>query len=202
MPNFQNAKIYTIRSHHSDEVYKDYRCYQNRKHTNVTSFKILEYGDAYIELLEEFPCGNKQQLLAREGHHIRSMECVNRCVAGRTKQQWRQDNKVEIAAYGKQRYQENKEEHLALNKQYRQDNKVEILAKQKQYYQANKVEILAKQKQYNQANKVEIAAKRNAKIKCSCGGSYQHKDRARHLRTRKHTNYLEIQYYFDIYGLI
>ena len=49
-----------------------------------------EFGveNCKIELIEEFPCDNKEQLLKREGYHIRNNECVNRCVAGRTKQEY------------------------------------------------------------------------------------------------------------------
>ena len=74
---------------------KNYKAYLNGTYQFVTSFKILELGDAYIELLEEINCDNKNQLEKREGELIREHKnnCVNRCIAGRTKQEYYIDNK-------------------------------------------------------------------------------------------------------------
>jgi hypothetical protein len=61
---------------------------------NITSKILFEkYDDVRIELIEEFPCENKMELNKREGHYIRTLECVNKLVAGRTKKEWREDNK-------------------------------------------------------------------------------------------------------------
>ena len=46
-----------------------------------------------IELIENYPCANREELLKREGHHIKNNECLNRCVAGRTINEWKEDNK-------------------------------------------------------------------------------------------------------------
>jgi hypothetical protein len=79
MPDFSKGKIYCIRSHQTDKVYvgstvqkhlcmrmaghkRDFKYYKNGKHSYVTSFDILQYDDAYIELIEDFPCENRNQL--------------------------------------------------------------------------------------------------------------------------------------------
>src|ERR1700731_4436191 len=52
----------------------------------VTSYEILKYDDAYIELFEKYPCESKEQLLKRKGEVIRtSTDAVNKNLAGRTK---------------------------------------------------------------------------------------------------------------------
>jgi len=60
------------------------------------SGEILQYPDAYIELIENFPCENKEQLNKREGEIIRSMDCVNKRIAGRTMPEYRKDTKDRI----------------------------------------------------------------------------------------------------------
>lgn len=103
MASYANSCIYTIRSPHTDKYYIGSTRSPLRKrlyeHTNsykvwckttdivaqryLTSYEILKYGDAYIELLEEYPCENAQQLHKREGEHIRlHSNCVNIKMAG------------------------------------------------------------------------------------------------------------------------
>ena len=91
MVNYQLGKIYTIRSSETVGVYVGSTCdnlakrfgghkavYNSNK--NVSSRHIFDYGveNAYIELLENYPCNSKEELHKREGEHIRMMEnCVN-----------------------------------------------------------------------------------------------------------------------------
>ena len=113
MPNYNNGKIYKIWSaSHPDLIYigsttqslalrlgghrRDYKKYNNGKFSYVTSFKIIELPDHKIELIELFPCVSKMELTRREGYYIRSMDCVNRFIAGRTCAEYRIDNKNEI----------------------------------------------------------------------------------------------------------
>jgi hypothetical protein len=66
--------------------------WQDGKSRYVTSFKVLENEDARILLLEYFSCANKSELNAREALHIRTKDCVNKVVPGRTGAEYRQDN--------------------------------------------------------------------------------------------------------------
>ena len=52
-----------------------------------------------IELVESFSCNSKEELLKREGYYISHNQCVNRCVAGRTRQEYRNENKEAIQEY-------------------------------------------------------------------------------------------------------
>jgi hypothetical protein len=179
--NYQNGKIYSIRSHQTDEIYigsttqslsvrmaehrRNYKKYLNGKNNYFTSFKILEFDDAYIELIEEFPCVSKMHLEKREGEVIRKMEnCVNRRIAGRTRKEYKQDNKEHFKEYAKQY--------------------------NKQYYEANKEQIKEHQKQYYEANKEQINEHRGVKITCECGSTFTRAQKLRHERTQKHKNYL------------
>ena len=120
--DYKNGKVYTIRSHQTDAIYVGSTCSPLHKRfshhktsSNKTSSKqIIDLGDAYIELYEEFPCDNVHQLRKREGEVIRSMNCVNRYVAGNYTNEWGEDNKEFMSKYNKKKYQNNK--RLALER--------------------------------------------------------------------------------------
>lgn len=104
MPDYSKAKIYAIRAPGTDNVYigsttkslsarmsnhrANYILYLNGKYHYTTSIEVVSIPGAYIELVEEFPCNNKEQLNKREGEIIRSTAtCVNKRVEGRTKEE-------------------------------------------------------------------------------------------------------------------
>ena len=127
-PNFANAKIYAIRSHQTDKIYIGSTTqtlaqrFAKHKRKPCTSREVLQFDDVYIELLEEFPCANKMQLTKREGHLIRTMDCVNKQIAGRTRIEYYQDNKETLNEKTKQYYENNKTELKQYHTQYRIDN--------------------------------------------------------------------------------
>ena len=100
------GKIYIIRSHQTEDVY--YGCttqkylssrfashkrdFKNKPYY-CTSFKIIQYEDCYIELVEEVEYENKDHLKAREGFYIRNNKCVNKYIPDRTDEEWREDNR-------------------------------------------------------------------------------------------------------------
>ena len=178
MPNFQNGKIYAIRSYLTEQIYigsttqpLSVRFGEHKRHMDCSSREILNFNDAFIELLQEFPCANKMQLNKKEGEYIRSMECINKNIAGRTQSEHYKDNKEHFQQYKKQYYVENKDE---------------ILEQQKHRYQDNKQEILEQQKKYYVDNKQEINEKHNQKYNCFCGGKYTQTNKNRHFKTANH----------------
>jgi hypothetical protein len=85
---YENGKIYTIRSNQSDKYYigstcsplnkrlyehkRSYKRYLDGKlKMKTASYEIVKFDDAYIELLELFPCQTKIELIKREGELIR-----------------------------------------------------------------------------------------------------------------------------------
>jgi hypothetical protein len=107
--NYQNGKIYTIRSFQTDDVYYgsttqplskrlskhkgDYKQWQNNKHHYVTSYELIKFDDCYIELYELYPCNSKTELEKREGQVIReNKNAVNKVIAGRTKKEYYLEN--------------------------------------------------------------------------------------------------------------
>ena len=80
------------------------------------SFQVLEYDDAKIEQIEELEVANLDELHKREGHYQKTMECINKKIAGRTRQEYRIDTKEHIKKHHDKLYQDNRETILAENK--------------------------------------------------------------------------------------
>ena len=154
MPDYKKGQIYAIRSHQTEDIYigsttqplykrlythkKNYKSFLNGKYPYVSSYEIIKYDDCYIELYELCPCNSKQELEKREGEIIRSIECVNKYVAGRTH---------------KQHYEENKEKRLQQCKEYYDKNKEKILQQRKERRERNREEIKQYYKEYREKNK-------------------------------------------------
>ena len=107
--------VYSIRSHLKPElVYygstketlarrlaghrKSYKRYLAGKTHFVSSFKLLEAGEAYIELVQIVEYTEKAELHAAEGKWIRENICVNKHVPGRSDAKYYRDNATAIFA--------------------------------------------------------------------------------------------------------
>jgi len=121
---YENGKIYVLRSHQTEDIYLGStqqqlykRFHQHKTHYNrwkegkkhyITSNELFKYDDCYIELLEEYPCDNKMELCRREGELIRSINCVNKFIAGRTKaecdKEYGETHKAQIKEYCRLRF--------------------------------------------------------------------------------------------------
>lgn len=190
MPDYQTSKIYKLSSPSNNLMYIGsttqtlahrlakhkgaFNFFNNGKRGYLTAFKILECGDYKIELIENYPCNNKEQLFKREGEHIKNLECVNKRIEGRTeeetkeqikeyKKEYREANKEQIKEYReankeeiKQRREANKEQKNQYNKQYRESNKERL----KEYREANKEQKKQYYKQYRESNKEQINKRR------------------------------------------
>ena len=201
---YNTSMIYTIRSPATNKYYigstaqilckrfsdhkKNYKAYLNGTYQFVTSFKILELGDAYIELLEEINCENNNQLQKREGELIRKhkLELVNKCIPCQSPQEYRTANKDKILEYLKQYNIENKDKVEEYHKQWYLDNKIRIDEQHKYYYSISK----DKKKEYEEANKDKISERKTKQITCDCGSIIQQGDKAKHFRTKKHIAFI------------
>ena len=179
MPNYNNGKIYKITgggltyigsttiscsrrfAHHKG----DYKRFKQGKRCYLSSFKLLDFDDCVITLIEDYPCQRKEQLLMRERFWMEHTECVNikrpiiNCLERiENKQNYYVNHKNEILENGKMNYKNNKEK---------------INERHNNHYQLTK-DVL------------------NAKTLCCCGSSYSKTHRERHFRTTKHQDYLKL----------
>ena len=167
--DYQLSKVYTIRSPSTIKFYigttvktlsgrfsqhkSNYKSFIQGKGNDVSSFEILKLGDAYIELLESYPCNSNEELHKREGELIRLHKdnVVNKNIAGRTNKEYSVDNKDYYKSYR----ENNKDKSKAYREAYREANKEQI--------KANREYNKDKSKAYREANKEQIKAKREAK---------------------------------------
>ena len=157
MSKYQNAKIYRIKSLHSDDEYIGSTCnslarrmtghrdkfnkFKNGDDNYCSSYHLFELGGEYIELIENFPCNTKQELCIKEGEHIKaSSNNVNKLIPGRTYKEWYDANKDIISEKCKLYRETHKEEIKANAKLYREVNKEKLKIGQALYTEAHREE--------------------------------------------------------------
>ena len=200
MPDYQLGKIYKLYSNQQNITYigstamyylsqrlakhiSTYKQYLKNKASCSTSFKILECEDYKIELLEDYPCANKQQLEKREGYYIKNNECVNKYIPGRTIAEYREDNKDKIKEY----QEANKEHKKEYNKEYSTKNKEHKKEYNKEYSTKNKDMIKERKQEYRTNNKHKI----KEKITCECGCEVSRGNLSTHKKTKKHLDLVQ-----------
>jgi hypothetical protein len=147
MPDYSKAKIYSIKSPSTPDIYYGSTCSTLSRRwgqhkpfaTNKTCASvILKLEDAFIELVENFPCINKQELHVRERFYIENNPCVNKNTPGRTRQEIIDNDNEKRKPHKKSWYQTNKELILARSKARYEANKEAIKVKMLEYYYAKK----------------------------------------------------------------
>jgi hypothetical protein len=148
-----------------------YKAWCAGKANNYSIFPYFkQYGieQFHIELVEDFPCDNEQQLLTQENVYIRENDCCNKQSAFSTPEEKKQQKK-----------------------QYRQANRDTILLKQKQHYQDNKEQFSIKKKQHYKDNKEQISINGKEIITCICGCQISRGGLSSHLKTKKHISLVQ-----------
>jgi len=180
MVNYANGKIYKIECLTTGLIYvgsttkerlsqrmvehrKKYKRHLKGKYPYTTSFKVLENDNYITGLLESVNCNTKDELYAREGFYIKTLNCVNKHMMGRTRQEYRQDNKEQIQEQRKQYYQNNIEHKKEYDKQYRETKNEQIKKRQSE------------------------------KFICECGCQYSYSAKARHIKSIRHQNFVNSQ---------
>ena len=192
-PNiYKRGKIYAIKNNINDDVYigsttqllikrfNDHKknLKDNSKYKRCSIYnKMMELGTEHfcIQLIEDYPCETKEELLRREGQVIKELGTVNRQIMGRPSHEYqlmyRQNNKECI----KQR-----------RKTYYMNNKEKVNENCRIYREENKEQINQKKAEYREANREKIKQKANEKIRCSkCNVFVRRGGMARHMKTEK-----------------
>lgn len=169
MPDYRKGKIYKIVSDKTDKMYygstcsplsvrmgnhrRSYKSWKKGKARHVRAYDIMEFGDARIVLVENYPCNNIEELeKGREAHYIRNEECVNIRVPGRTPKQYQEDNKEKYKQY----YIDNREKKMNYLAEYRKKNSEKIKNSCKKWRDKNKEEIRQKSKKYRENNREKL----------------------------------------------
>ena len=143
MPNYQGSKIYKIYNTINDDIYvgsttqklcermRDHRfCITDAKAGKQLIYKaFIEHGvdNFYIELIEKYPCNDRGELRRKEGEYIRELKpSLNKVIAGRTKQEYHEDNREKRLAAMRTYYQDNKEHLAPKRKEWSHNNRERI----------------------------------------------------------------------------
>jgi hypothetical protein len=188
---YHNSKIYKLVSNHTDKIYigstvqplykrkaghkKSYKLFKNKQIQYVSSYELIELGDIDIILIENVKCESKEELLAKERHYIELNKelCVNLKTPSRTIEEKKQNMKEQQKNY--------------------YENNIEIVKeKHKEYYENNKEILKMKNKTYKQNNIEKVNKRTKEKFNCECGGKFIYSNKAVHLKSKKHLNYLEL----------
>ena len=114
----------------------------------------------YIELIEEYPCENSNQLERREGEITRELKAsLNQKISGRTVAEYKveeadkiknakairdkryaENNKEQIKAYRKEYYHKDPEKYREQAKKYAEENMEKIRLRNREYYYKKKAE--------------------------------------------------------------
>jgi hypothetical protein len=179
--SFQNGKIYTIRNTIDDDIYVGSTCQSLSKRMSFHRKDILKYigkrklythmnelgvDNFYIELIEECPCDNLEQLQKREGHFIREMATLNMRIAGRKFQEQRRE------IY----YPQHQEKLIQYSKEYR------IL---------NPEKVKESNTKYRESHKEELQLNRSTMVTCECGECVSKGSLTRHKTRKPHQYYLK-----------
>jgi len=183
--DYKNGKIYKILNDINDEVYVgsttqslSKRMAKHRGEINTQKQlrgknklyeKMRELGKDhfYIELVEECPCDNIEQLHAREGQLIRELGTLNSRIEKRTPTEYNHDNKEKIKTYKRGyavKYRtENPEKEKERKQKWAENNADVIKEKKHLYYETNKERTLEMQKKRYERDKERINQERRIK---------------------------------------
>lgn len=151
---------------------------------------LFTLGEVQIRLIEAFSCSSKTELEIREGFYIKQRNCVNMCVAGRTRDKWYLENRDKILEKAKEYKLENKDKILEQRKEYRLENIDKISEKNKEYQLENKDKISEYGKEYRLKHRDKILEKTKVPMTCNCGSTFRKNEKSRHERSAKHQTYL------------
>lgn len=158
MVNYQNGKVFLLKSKNFDKVYIGSTCEKylsqvlarmthvfNEYKKNPTEdnykdyFDIINKGDCLICLISNFSCSNKSELENECNRYINlNPNCIN-------------NPKIKLTL--NERYHKYYKEQSKIKYQ---ENKIEICEKAKQYYDQHKDTILQKQKVYKKNHRLAI----------------------------------------------
>ena len=145
---YETGKIYKIVCYDTGEVYvgsttlrlEDRLKSHLSKHSRCCSKQIIERDNYYIELIEQYPCKLKQELLWRERYYFDTMLCINKIppiVSVEEAEQHIIDMRNNPQFKAKQ---------AAYTKKWREKNAVKLKADKKKYQEENKEAISASRK--------------------------------------------------------
>ncbi len=232
---YRTSKIYKLVNPVDNEIYvgSTTGTLQHRLSAHISNSKIklnrcvykhlnqIGWGNVSIELIEDYPCEYKKEILDREEYWYKELNAsLNKNHPKRSTKQYRQDNKEELKTKRNIYIANNRDKINARQRKYHQKDKVkakrkiymetykdklnkskrewstknreQVRANKKIWYAKNKNRINKIRNQKRILNRENINKKQREKITCDCGSIVSRVHISRHKRSSKHKKWLEI----------
>lgn len=127
----------------------------------------LDFTMVDLTLVKNFPCQSKTKLEREEGRFQKEMDStLNMTIAGRTLNEYYQDNKDTIKENTRNYALLNKEQVAEYQANYREENKEKIQGYKQEYHQNHKEKNNEYNRQYWEEHKDELNERRKQKTTC------------------------------------
>jgi len=182
--------------HHKSDCFNENSKQYNKKLYQFIREKNYEWKEVVFEIVEQHDdILDSLELRKREQHFIDELKAtLNHKKAYMSEEQYKeyqkkhyQENKEEKKEYKKKYRKENPEQIKEYNKKYREENPDYYKEYHKKHYEENKEDYKERGKKYREANKEKL----HKKYDCCCKGKYTHQHKKRHLKSKKHQDYLD-----------
>jgi uncharacterized protein (DUF39 family) len=146
-----------------------------------------EFGvsNCKIELLEHHPCSSREELCKREGYYIKNIDCVNKMMAGRTREEYHEEHRQERLDYAI-KYRTNNKDKIAKYVIENRDKQIEY----RQNYCTSNIHLVRESCRRWRLKNTEMLHACNS---CECGGRFTNQNKINHLNTNKHKDYLRVE---------
>jgi hypothetical protein len=153
---------------------------KNKKHHFKVYQIIRENGGFFnwemIEI-EKYPCKDVYEAKKKEREWFEKLNStLNTNYPERSRKEWLEDNRDEIAKK---------------KKMYYENNRIEIIEKVNKYWEKNKESINEKKRIFYEKNKEEINEKQKQMMVCECGREITRCKISRHLKSKLHNKLLK-----------
>lgn len=135
---------------------------------------------------KEYYQDNREVLLKQ----VKEYREANKEVISEKSKKYREANKEIIAEKRAEYKKENREVLNEKAKEYYEKHKGNVLEKSKVYRDNNKEILSNRGKEWRQKNKEKIAEKTKIKITCECGSTFRKAEKSRHIKSKKHKDYI------------
>lgn len=173
--------------------------YQKFKEIGIDHFKII--------LLEKYPCTCFEEQRMREQHYIDLLKPrynMQNAYTDTTTDEYKEKRNEKVREYysankdvivekRKEYYENNRDEIVMHVKEWREKNLDHRLEYEKEYREKNAERISDYAKEWREKNKEKIKAKKAEKELCVCGEYYTMPHKNRHMKTKKHQNFISAQ---------
>ena len=204
--NYQNGKIYKVVDKSYEMCYigstidtlpnrfKGHKTHYNQylQGNKLRFTSVFDMFDKYgienckIELIEKYPCDDITELQRREGHFIKTTDCINKNIAGRSASERYNDNPDYYKEKSKTYYNNNKDGKI---KEYIEEHWEHLCEIKRQNYYNKKDYYREQNKEYLERNADKVYARRSKKITCECGAVISYGYKSQHLKTKAHQEF-------------